>query len=195
MNRIGLYLAAKNNEYRQILKNSFLWEFADKCIRHGAELWKWRKRVIIHKTARLERTSLIKLGNKVEINDYVIIRTSVNQVVIGDFTQINPFTVIYGGSGVVIGKNVMIAPHCMLAAGDHDYKQTEIPIRFAGNISNGPIIIEDNVWIGANCTITDSVRIGRDAVVAANSVVTKNIAPYDIVGGVPARVIGNRKNL
>jgi acetyltransferase-like isoleucine patch superfamily enzyme len=82
----------------------------------------------------------------------------------------------------------------MIAAGDHDYLQTEKPIRFAGNITKGPIIIEDNVWIGANCTITDGVRIGRDAVIAANSVVTTDVAPYDLVGGAPAKFISNRKN-
>ena len=58
-----------------------------------------------------------------------------------------------------------------------------------------PVAIEDNVWIGANCTITDGVRIGRDAVVGAGSVVTHDVAPYDIVAGVPARVIGNRRLL
>ena len=144
-------------------------------------------------TAILEKSDMIEISDHAEIKDYVIIRTYDNKVTIGEYTQINPFTVIYGGSGVIIGKNVMIAPHCMIAAGDHDFKQIEVPIRFAGNLSTGPIIIEDNVWIGANCTITDGVRIGRDAVIAANSVVTKDVGEFDIVGGVPAKVIRNRK--
>lgn len=146
-------------------------------------------------TSILEDRKLISLGNNSEIKDFVIIRTFKNPVVIGKYSQLNPFTVIYGGSGVYIGDNVMIAPHCMIAAGDHDFKQTEIPIRFAGSLTKGPVYIDDNVWIGANCTITDGVKIGREAVVAANSVVTKDIAPYDIVAGVPARIIGNRKIL
>jgi len=150
---------------------------------------------IIRPTAILEPRRLIKIGHKALICDYVIIRSPENPVVIGAFCQINPFTVIYGGSGVHIGDNVMIAPHCMIAAGDHDFRQIEKPIRFAGNLSKGPIVIEDNVWIGANCTITDGVRIGRDAVVGAGSVVTHDVAPYDIVAGVPARVIGNRRLL
>jgi len=146
----------------------------------------------VHKTAKLENKKLIKIGKYSEIKDYVIISTFENPVVIGSYCQINPFTVIYGGSGVYIGDNVMIAPHCMIAAGDHDFKQVDKPIRFAGNLTKGPIIIEDNVWIGANCTITDGVCIGKDAVIAANSVVTKDVAPYDVVGGVPAKVIVNR---
>jgi acetyltransferase-like isoleucine patch superfamily enzyme len=148
---------------------------------------------IIHPTAQIEKKELVIIKNHAEIKDYVIIRTYENPVVIGEFTQLNPFTVVYGGSGVFIGNNVMIAPHCMIAAGNHDFIQTEKPIRFAGNLTKGPIIIEDNVWIGANCTIADGVRIGKDAVVAANSVVIHDVAPYDIVGGVPAHVIRNRK--
>lgn len=145
-------------------------------------------------TAILENKDFIEIKNDAEIQDYVIIKTFENKVVIGSYTQINPFTVIYGGSGVVIGDNVMIAPHCMIVAGNHDFKQIEKPIRFAGNLTKGPIIIEDNVWIGANCTITDGVRIGNDAVIAANSVVNKDVPAYEIVGGVPAKSIGNRKN-
>lgn len=150
---------------------------------------------IIRPTAKLEPRRRIKIGHKALICDYVIIHSPENPVVIGAYCQINPFTVIYGGSGVYIGDNVMIAPHCMIAAGDHDFRQIEKPIRFAGNLSKGPIVIEDNVWIGANCTITDGVHIGRDAVVGAGSVVTRNVAPYDIVAGVPARVIANRKDM
>lgn len=147
----------------------------------------------IDSTAQLEKKNLIDIGKFAEVKDYVIIRTDSNPVTIGEYTQINPFTVIYGGSGIYIGKNVMIAPHCMIASGNHDFKQIDKPIRFAGNLSKGPIIIEDNVWIGANSTITDGVKIGKDAVVGANSVVTKDIEPYSIVGGVPARILGFRK--
>ena len=89
----------------------------------------------------------------------------------------------------------MIAPHCMIASGNHDHKQLDKPIRLAENISKGPIVIEDGVWIGANSTVTDGVRIGHNAVVAAGSVVTKDVEPYDIVAGVPAKVIGNRRSV
>lgn len=146
----------------------------------------------IARTAILEKRSLIILHPTTEIKDYVIIRTFVKPVRIGAYSQINPFTVIYGGSEIIIGDNVMIAPHCMLAAGDHNFCQVETPMRFAGGVSKGPIVIEDNVWIGANCTITDGIHIGRDAVIGANSVVTRDVPPYEIVGGVPARSLGNR---
>ena len=151
------------------------------------------KRQSVRTTAILTKRSLITLGAHCEIQEYVIIRTKEHPVSIGDFTQINPFTVIYGGNTVSIGANVMIAPHCMIAAGTHNYIQLDGPMRTAISESKGPIVIEDDVWIGANSTITDGVHIGMGAVVAAGSVVTKDVAPYDVVAGVPARVIKNRK--
>jgi acetyltransferase-like isoleucine patch superfamily enzyme/ubiquinone/menaquinone biosynthesis C-methylase UbiE len=178
----------------KIILNSFI-QLARKIKKKFKDNIYTSKNYYIHKSAQLEKTDLILIKSNAEIKDYVIIRTYENPVVIGEFTQINPFTVIYGGSGVFIGNNVMIAPHCMIAAGNHDFKQLDKPMRFADSLSDGPIFIEDNVWIGANCTITDGVRIGKDSVIAANSVVNQDVAPYDIVGGVPAKVIGNRKKL
>jgi acetyltransferase-like isoleucine patch superfamily enzyme len=143
-------------------------------------------------TACIESSDKISIGTASQIMNYCIIKTLDKPIVIGCNVQINPFTVIYGHCGVIIGDNVMIAPHCMIVTGNHDYKQTEIPMRFAGYFSRGPIIIEDDVWIGANCTIGDGVRIGKGAVVAANSFVNKDVHSFDIVGGVPAKKIGNR---
>jgi acetyltransferase-like isoleucine patch superfamily enzyme len=147
---------------------------------------------IIKKTVIIKDRHLISIGKKAEIGEQVIISPNDSPVEIGNYSQINPFTVIYGHGGVYIGDNVMIGPHCMIASGNHDFKQTEKPMRFAGTLSDGPIRIGNNVWVGANCTITDGVNIGHDSVIAAGSVVTKNVDPYDIVGGVPARPIGNR---
>ena len=81
----------------------------------------------------------------------------------------------------------------MIAAGNHDYKQTSTPMRFAGTLTRGPITIADDVWVGANCTIADGVTIGTGAVIGANSLVTKDVQPFDIVVGVPAVVVSNRK--
>ena len=151
-----------------------------------------RPRVSVDRTAKLAPKRMVRLGRRAMICEFVIIRAGSVGVDIGQFSQVGPFTVILGGSGVRIGDNVMISPHVCIAAGNHDYRQVGKPMRFAGDLTKGPVVIEDNVWIGANVTITDGVRIGRDAVVGANSVVTKDVAPYDIVAGVPARVIGNR---
>jgi len=169
-------------------------ELFDRCwqfIRTGRQT----EKPLIHRTAILTPREKIEIDKHAEIQEYVIIRAGVSRVSIGAYTQINPFTVIYGGTGVSIGNNVQIAPHCMLAGGNHDYIQTEKPIRFVSGMSEGPIIIEDNVWIAANSTITDGVRIGHDAVVGAGSVVTRDVKPYSIVAGAPAREIGNRLSM
>jgi acetyltransferase-like isoleucine patch superfamily enzyme len=191
-NRWRLFMSSFNPQPKFLMK---IRNFVDKCVSRIRAICRKAKGYSVHRTAVLEKRGLVRINKGAEIKEYVIIKTYRNTVVIGTYAQINPFTVIYGGSGVFIGNNVMIAPHCMIAAGDHDFRQVETPIRFAGNITKGPIIIEDNVWIGANCTITDGVKIGRDAVIAANSVVTKDVEPYDIVGGVPAKRIANRRKL
>lgn len=151
-----------------------------------------RRRVCVHRTAILPGRKMIRLGLRALICEYVVVRPGDVPIEIGKYTQVGPFTVIFGGTGVRIGDNVMIGPHCCIASGNHDHHQLDRPMRFAGNLSDGPIVIEDNVWIGANVTITDGVHIGHDAVIGAGSVVTKDVVPFDIVGGVPARVIGSR---
>jgi acetyltransferase-like isoleucine patch superfamily enzyme len=184
------------------MKNKFIKKliFYSK-LKNTGYLLKWiRKKItgkpiyFIHKTAIIEDKN-IELRENAQIWEHVIIRKSENKIIIKENAQIGPFTVIFGGDDVIIGKNVMIAPHCVISAANHNYKQTEKPMRDIKSISSGPIIIEDNAWIGANSTITDGVTIGKEAVVAANSVVTKNVAPYSIVAGAPAKPIGDRLKL
>lgn len=153
----------------------------------------WDKSAIVSPNCKVLLKNKVWLGANTKLDDFVIIKTKINDVVIGKNVQINFFSVIYGGSGVEIGDNVMIGPHVMIAAGNHDYKQTGKPMRMAGNLSKGPIVIEDDVWLGANVSVTDGVKIGRGAVIGANSVVTKNIPAYSVAFGVPAKVIFSRK--
>lgn len=94
-------------------------------------------------------------------------------------------------AGVHIGKKVMIAPNCVLVAFDHGHHDLLVPM-IDQPWCDAPIHIEDDVWIGANCTITKGVRLGHGCIIGANSVITKNVEPYDIVGGVPGKIIGTR---
>lgn len=94
-------------------------------------------------------------------------------------------------AGIFIGKNVMIAPGCVIVAFNHGFSDLDMPMVKQKN-EEAPIYIEDDVWIASNCTITKGVRIGKGSIVAANSVVNKNVAPYSIVGGVPAKFIKSR---
>ncbi len=90
-----------------------------------------------------------------------------------------------------IGRNVLIAANSTLITRSHVHTDLANPIRCQGYI-NKPIYIEDNVWIGTNCIILAGVRIGEGSIVAANSVVNKDVEPYTIVGGSPAKFIKKR---
>jgi acetyltransferase-like isoleucine patch superfamily enzyme len=105
---------------------------------------------------------------------------------IGRNTRISQGCTIDLRSGLAIGNNVSISPEVMILAGTHDVHAP----RF--NDVAGPIAIEDHVWIGARAIVLPGVTLGRGAVVAAGSVVTKNVAPMTIVAGVPAKPVGVR---
>lgn len=93
---------------------------------------------------------------------------------------------------VNMGNYVMIAPECAILGGDHRYDIPGIPIIYSGRPKTKKTIIEDDVWIGYRVIINAGVRIGRCSIIAAGSVVTKNVEPYSIVGGVPAKMIAHR---
>ena len=112
-------------------------------------------------------------------------------VVIGDNSFINHNTDIYGQGGVIIGKYVLIGQNCNIMSVNHAFSSWEKPILLQG-ITTGPIIIEDDVWIGANVTVLPNVVIKRGAIIGANSVVTKNVEAFSIVGGTPAKLIKYR---
>ena len=93
---------------------------------------------------------------------------------------------------VRIGRYVLIAHDVSIQGGDHRYDVSGTPICFSGRPEMPETVIEDDVWIGHRAIIVAGVRVGRGAVVGAGAVVTKDVAPYAIVGGVPARKIGER---
>lgn len=129
----------------------------------------------------------IEIGSDNEILFGVSLLTYGGKITIGHHCSINPFTIIYGhGHGVTIGNDVLIAGHCVIIPSNHNYQNSSTPIRLQGATSKG-IVIENNVWIGANSTILDGVRISEGAVVAAGSVVNRDVTKNSLVGGVPAR--------
>lgn len=94
--------------------------------------------------------------------------------------------------GVSLGRYVMLAPEVAILGGDHITDRPGVPMIFAGRPVVPATIIGDDVWIGFRGIINAGVTIGDGAIVAAGAVVTRDVAPYAIVGGVPARVIGRR---
>lgn len=114
------------------------------------------------------------------------------KISIGENSSVSNNTSINGADvGVYIGANVMIAPGCCIVAFDHGTKLRSIPM-LRQHLIQAPITIHDDVWIAANCTITKGITIGTGAIVGANSVVTKDVAPFSIVAGAPAKFIKMR---
>ena len=115
------------------------------------------------------------------------------RVSIGDGSHIANNCLFNGNKAeIIIGEKVMVAPNCVLVAFDHGYHNLELPM-VDQPCEAAPIIVEDDVWISANCTITKGVRLGRGCIVSANSMVRVDVPPYAAVRGVPAKVIGSRR--
>ena len=145
-------------------------------------------------TARLRVTDGggLSIGRAVAISRGVEITVQGADVSIGEASFIGSWTSIVAKSGVVIGRNALIAERVSIRDQNHEVHGTEgVSIAQAGFRSQ-PIFIGDDVWIGAGAVVLKGVNIGNGAVVAANAVVTSNVAEREIVGGVPARRIGIR---
>jgi acetyltransferase-like isoleucine patch superfamily enzyme len=162
----------------------------------------------------------IRAGNTLTIGDYVEINalskhgvTFGNNVSIGRNTIIECTGVIRNlGVGLSIGDNVGIAQNCFIQvrgkviirsnvifgpgvyvfSENHNFDDPDLPVVVQGETRKG-VIIEEGVWIGSRSTVLDGVTIGMNSIIAAGSVVNKDIPPYSIAGGVPAKIIRNRK--
>jgi len=110
---------------------------------------------------------------------------------IGAGTYIGPYSALYGHGGLELGVNCLVASHCVLVPANHGFGEPSIAIKDQTPVLRG-ITIEDDVWLGTGTKVLDGVRIGRGTVVAAGAVVTRNLPPFVVAAGVPARAIGNR---
>ena len=126
------------------------------------------------------------LGKKSVIESYCCINNAVGDVTIGNHTRIGIHCTVIGP--VCIGNHVNLAQGITVTALNHNFEDTTKRIDEQG-ISTKPVVIGDDVWIGANAVILPGVTIGRHVVVAAGAVVTKDVPDNCVVGGVPAKVI------
>lgn len=126
------------------------------------------------------------LGANTTIEDFSTVNNGVGDVLIGDDSRVGLGSVVIGP--VTIGNQVILAQNIVLSGLNHTYTDVTIPIRLQ-KVTTAAIIVEDEVWIGANAVITAGVTIGKHSVVAGGSVVTKSIPPYSVAVGNPARVI------
>lgn len=109
-------------------------------------------------------------------------------IVVGEDTIIGEFAVLDGRAKLKIGNHVDIASEVMIYNSEHDVESEHF------SAHDAPVVIEDYVFIGPRSIILPGVTIGKGAVVGAGAVVTKDVPPFAIVGGVPAKIIGERKN-
>ena len=132
----------------------------------------------------------ISIGNHCTIAADVMLHGPLS---LGDHVSINHGVTMDGGTkGITIGNHTRIAANCQLFAFNHGM-HPQRTIREQA-VSSAGIVIGEDVWIGANVGIVDGVTIGDHAVVGMGSIVTKDIAPYAMVAGNPARVIGDRRD-
>ncbi len=138
------------------------------------------------------------LGDNVSIGRFTMIEATGlltrlgKGVRIGRNSNLGDYNFVGGAGGVTIGENVLIGQYVSFHPQNHVFSDPDVPIKQQGTTEQG-IVVEDDVWIGARVTILDGVRVGRGAVIAAGAVVTRDVPPYAVVAGVPARVIKWRR--
>lgn len=140
------------------------------------------------------RGNKISLKNNVSLDRGVDIRAYGQEggdITIGEDTYIGPYVCMAGPGFIHIGRDCMIASHSSLYANNHIFADANRPFKEQGVTTKG-IIIEDDCWLGTGVRVLDGVRIGRGSIIGAGAVVTRDISPYSIAVGVPAKVIGKR---
>ena len=128
------------------------------------------------------------LGRQSVVESYCCINNAVGDVTIGDHTRIGIHCTVIGP--VCIGNHVNLAQGITVTALNHNFEDVSKRIDEQG-VSTKPVVIGDDVWIGANAVVLPGVTIGNHSVVAAGAVVTKDVPDHTLVGGVPAKVIKN----
>ncbi len=147
---------------------------------HVSHIPNHRLRIRFYRTVRMR----IGISSSIQMRLFVL---APHLICIGDHCVINYACTLDGRGGLRIGNNVSISPEVCILTLEHDPQDSRFALR------PGPVEIGDNVWLGARSTILPGVTIGENAVVAAGAVVTKDVPPHFIVGGVPARQIGTRE--
>lgn len=142
--------------------------------------------------AKGEHNRGIVIGNNVLIGRNTVLSCKNGDIQIGDNSNIAMNCFVQSAKEVNIGKNVLFAAYCyVIGGGNHRTDRTDIPIIAQGQVVKG-ISVEDNCWIGAGVKIMDGTTIGRDSIIGSGAVVTKDIPPFSVAAGVPARVMRKR---
>lgn len=146
------------------------------------------RRAVVRPRTRMDIVpwNTFQLGEDSTIEDFSAINNGVGSVVIGDRTKIGLSNTIIGP--VTIGNDIRLAQNITISGLNHNYEDVNKAIHEQG-VNTAQIVVEDETWIGANVVVLAGVKIGKHSIIAAGSVVTKNIPPYSVAVGNPARVL------
>lgn len=146
------------------------------------------KNALIRRNTRMDLLPFrqFAIGNNSTVEDFSVINNGMGAVNIGNGVRVGLSNVIIGP--VTIGNDVIMAQNVVISGLNHSYQDIDMPI-CKQKCTTSEIVIEDECWIGANVVITSGVIIGKHSVVAAGSVVTKNVPPYSVVAGNPAKML------
>jgi acetyltransferase-like isoleucine patch superfamily enzyme len=138
----------------------------------------------------------VRLGARCTIEHYVSFKydgiyKKGPSIVIGDECFIGTGVEFNIREKITVGNHVLIASGCRFIDGNHGMERGDVPIGGQEGTSH-PIVLEDDVWLGANVIILEGVSIGRGSIIGAGAVVTKSVPSYEVWGGVPARYIRSR---
>lgn len=151
--------------------------------------------VKIYPLAKLAYPNVIELDDHCRIRDFVFIFGGIG-VRIGKYTDMQPHSVIWGGGETIIGDYVSVGPGVVLLSAVYSHKEG---LRMVDGLPEGAtkalygkLVIGNDIYIGANCTLMPNIHIGDGAVIGAGSFVNKDIEPWSINVGSPTRKIGER---
>lgn len=174
--------------------------YAPYTLRHAFRRW-WLLRKVVNKGEGIyieSNVQLLRHPEKISLGDMVMLKEGAKicpthsdaRVKIGNWTTIGYNVCIFSKSEIAIGNNCLIAPFCYFVDSDHG---TELGTLIREQLmETDPIIIGNDVWLGTGVIVTKGVNIGDGAIVAAGSVVTKDIPPNTVFAGSPAKFIRNR---
>jgi acetyltransferase-like isoleucine patch superfamily enzyme len=139
-------------------------------------------------------SSSIVLGDQILLGRNSILSCNDSAISIGNFVSIGPFCFLVSRSHLTIGSNVAIGAGTYMLGGGHAYDDPDTPVIHQARVSKG-IVVEDGAWIGIGAKILDGVTIGQNSIVGAGAVVSKDVLPWTVVLGNPARVVEKRKQV
>jgi acetyltransferase-like isoleucine patch superfamily enzyme len=182
--------------YRSVLEGIGKGCFVEKDVRWQVpQRIRLGRRVMIGEGCFLDAHSLtghIVLNDDVWLSRGCIVIADDNaEVYLSERAYVGHRCLLYGHAGIHIGRDALVANDVQLICGNHTFARRDVPIR-AQPTEERPIVIEDDVWLGASTIVLGGVTIGRGSVVGAGAVVTHELPPYSIARGIPARVVGER---